>query len=196
MFSESRFPEDISYGATGGPQFSTDTILLRSGKESRNRNWQQARMRYSVAFELRTRKQIEALTAFFYARGGKAEGFRFKDWADYQAKSQTIGEGDGVTTTFQLVKHYSNDSVYRRIITKPVRGTLTIWNNGLELTSGYGIDYCTGIITFAIPPARQSVLTADFEFDVPVRFDTDHLPIVIETKKMFSIKELNMIEIT
>ncbi len=37
-FTEIRFPENISYGSTGGPEFSTDIVTTHNGCEQRNYN--------------------------------------------------------------------------------------------------------------------------------------------------------------
>ena len=36
-----RFPDDIAYGAQGGPMYSTDVVATASGYEKRNQNWAQ-----------------------------------------------------------------------------------------------------------------------------------------------------------
>ncbi len=71
---------------------------------------------------------------FFEERRGRLHGFRWKDHADYKScppqgavsmLDQLIGIGDGVTATFQLVKHYGSGlRDYVRAITKPVAGTV------------------------------------------------------------------------
>ena len=38
-FAEVRFPDDISYGSSGGPEYSTDIVETQSGHEQRNANW-------------------------------------------------------------------------------------------------------------------------------------------------------------
>ena len=98
-FHEVRFPPDISYGAVGGPGWSTSIVTTVSGHERRNANWSQARGRWNVAHGLKRREQVAELIAFFRARMGRAFGFRFKDWTDYQALAQTLGTGDGSTKT-------------------------------------------------------------------------------------------------
>lgn len=35
-FTEIRFPENISYGSAGGPEFSTDVVTTHNGCEQRN----------------------------------------------------------------------------------------------------------------------------------------------------------------
>lgn len=94
-FHEIRFPDDISYGSNGGPEFSTDIIITQGGFEQRNSNWANARAKYNVAHGVKTETQLAELIAFFRARKGRAHGFRFKDWTDYQITGQVIGTGNG-----------------------------------------------------------------------------------------------------
>jgi uncharacterized protein (TIGR02217 family) len=125
-FHEVRFPDNIAYGATGGPEFATTVVATGAGHEKRNANWAQARGRWDVASGLKKQAQIDELIAFFRARRGRAYGFRFKDWTDYKATGQLLGTGDDVLSQFQVVKHYPSGSVIEvRTITKPVAGTVS-----------------------------------------------------------------------
>ena len=127
-FHEVRFPDNIAYGATGGPEFATTVVATAAGHEKRNVNWAEARGRWDVASGLKKQAQIDELIAFFRALRGKAYGFRFKDWTDYKATGQLLGTGDDVLTQFQLVKHYPSGSVIEfRTITKPVAGTVKVY---------------------------------------------------------------------
>jgi uncharacterized protein (TIGR02217 family) len=54
-----------------------------------------------------------------------------------------------------------------------VAGTVRIALDGVELASGWSVDATTGIVTFAAAPGAGVAITAGFEFDVPVRFDSD-----------------------
>jgi uncharacterized protein (TIGR02217 family) len=100
---------------------------------------------------------------------------------DYKATGQLLGTGDGVQTQLQLVKSYPSGSVVEvRTISKPVTGTVRIYKDGIEQLSGWMANIPTGLITFNTPPALGVEVTADFEFDVPVRFDTDHIAVTIE----------------
>jgi uncharacterized protein (TIGR02217 family) len=38
-FHEVRFPDNIAYGATGGPEFATTVVATSAGHEKRNVNW-------------------------------------------------------------------------------------------------------------------------------------------------------------
>jgi uncharacterized protein (TIGR02217 family) len=165
-FDEVQFPPSISFGATGGPKFSTNVIILSSGYESRNSNWNLARAEYDISTGIKTKADMDAVIPFFYARNGRARGFRFKDWKDYQAVAEPVYPvGGGV---YALAKSYVSGSVgYQRIITKPVAGTITV-------SGGGSVDPTTGLIT------GGSGGTASFEFDVPVRFDIDYLEVEIQ----------------
>jgi uncharacterized protein (TIGR02217 family) len=195
-FHEVRFPDNIAYGATGGPEFATTVVATGAGHEKRNVNWSEARGRWDVASGLKTQAQLDELIAFFRARKGKAYGFRFKDWTDYKATGQLIGTGDGAIKTFQLVKHYPSGSVVEvRTITKPVSGTVHIYKDGVEQLSGWSVDVTTGIVTFATAPATGVAITADFELDVPVRFDTDHMGVTIESFHLHRWQQISIVEL-
>ena len=195
-FEEVRFPTDISYGSSGRPEYSTDIVEIASGHEQRNSNWQQARARYNVAHGVKTKPQLDALIAFFRARKGRANGFRFKDWGDFEATNSIIGTGDGSTQSFQLTKQYiSGATTESRAITKPVSGSITIYVDTVEQASGVSIDTATGVCVFASPPINSAIITADFEFDVPVRFNTDRLSATLDQYGSHSWNDIPLIEI-
>ncbi len=195
-FVEVQFPTDISYGSSGGPEYATDIVASQSGYEQRNVNWEQARARYNVAHGVKTKTQLDALIAFFRARKGRAYGFRFKDWTDYQVTAESLGTGNGVTTQFQLVKHYLSGAVSEvRTINKPVSGTVQIYKNAVLQTSGVTVDTTTGLVTFAVAPATGVAVTANCQFDVPVRFDTDRLSAKLEAYGIHSWLDIPLIEV-
>lgn len=187
-----RFPETLSYGSAGGPEYLTGVAVLQSGHEQRRSVWSYPRHAYNASFALKTRENVEALRQYFHAMKGRFHGFRFKDWADYTSaangrdapddEDQQIGVGDGATVDFQLVKNYATGTeTLVRSIAKPVSGTVVIALNGAPQASGWSVDTTTGIVTFVSPPAGAVVVTAGFEFDVPCRFDTDRLSVTADT---------------
>lgn len=194
-FHEVQFPTDISYGS-GGPEFSTDVVITHSGYEQRNVNWSDARAVYNVSHGVKTQTQLDSLIAFFRSRQGKAYGFRFKDWSDYSVSGQQIGVGDGAETQFQLIKQYiSPPTTISRDIKKPVDGTLTVYFDGIEQVSGVSLDSVSGVVTFSSAPASAVVITADFEFDVPVRFDTDRLSASLDSYGVNSWNNIPIVEV-
>lgn len=180
-----RFPDDISYGSGGGPEFKTYVFEGHSGVEQRHIAWTRDRARYDVAYGVRDNADMNVVRSFFYNCFGRATGFRFKDWADYTLNTEVIGTGDGVETVFPITKTYTTGALsYVRRIFKPVPGTIVVRVNGVTqtVTTHYTVDTTTGIITFTggNEPAMGHAVDVTCEFDVPVRFDTDSLKAVHE----------------
>ncbi|MET4127998.1 DUF2460 domain-containing protein [Roseovarius sp. MBR-6] len=204
-FQEVRFPDNISRGARGGPERRTQIVELASGDEERNANWANSRRRYDVAYGIRRADDLAEVVAFFEARNGRLHGFRFKDWGDHKSSppsgtplptDQVIGAGDGAATAFQLAKRYaSGGQSWTRSITKPVAGTVRIAVDGLEQPTGWSVDTTTGLVTFNAAPGAGVAITAGFEFDVPVRFDTDALDVTLDLERLGSITSIPLLEI-
>ncbi|MCT8999722.1 DUF2460 domain-containing protein [Chelativorans intermedius] len=204
-FHEVRFPDDISRGARGGPERRTQIVELASGDEERNASWANSRRRYDVAYGIRRADDLATVVAFFEARNGRLYGFRFKDWADYKSclpsgtpapTDQLIGTGDGEATAFQLVKTYASGAQsWTRTIAKPVAGTVRVALDGAEQLGGWSVDATTGVVTFDMAPAMGAAVTAGFEFDVPVRFDTDALDVTLDLERLGSITSIPLLEI-
>lgn len=204
-FHEVRFPDNISRGARGGPERRTQIVEMASGDEERNASWADSRRRYDASYGVRKADDLAAVTAFFEARRGRLYGFRWKDWADYKsgvpsaipaATDQPIGTGSGAATSFQLVKLYTSGAQsWTRTITKPVAGTVALALNGVTQITGWTVNTTTGTVTFAAAPAPGVVIAAGFEFDVPVRFDTDTLDVTLDFERLGSITSIPLIEV-
>jgi uncharacterized protein (TIGR02217 family) len=187
-FHEVQFPTDISFGSNGGPEFKTEVVALANGHEKRNQVWEYPRERWNVAYGVNTKGLLQMLVTFFMARKGRLTGFRFKNHDDFEATDQELGTGDGSTTGFQLVKLYtSGGETTTRKITKPVTGTVVVYIDSVLQGSGWTVDTTTGIVTFDTPPSSGEVIMADFDFDVPVRFDTDIIPVQFTSYEMRSV---------
>ncbi len=206
-FHEVRFPDDISAGSSGGPERLTDIVTLRSGFEERNTIWANSRRRYDASLGIRNSDMLYDVIEFFEARRGRLHAFRWKDWSDYKSskprsvisyQDQQIGTGNGSLQEFQLKKSYSAASnPWQRTIRKPVSGTVSIGVNGTEQIIGtnFTVDYSTGIVTFMTAPANGAVITAGFEFDVPVRFDTDFLNITLDAWEAGNLPQIDIVEV-
>jgi uncharacterized protein (TIGR02217 family) len=193
-FYEMQFPTDVSYGVTGGPEFSTDIFTSSSGFEQRNINWVAVRNRYNLAPSIKSQQQLQQLTSFFRLCRGKAIGFRFKDWLDYKIENQQIAISDGEVYDFQLIKSYVfADHLEVRSILKPVAGTVKIYIDGKEIFPK--IEVHSGLVKFKSPPKKGAIISVDAEFDMPVRFDIDHLPAFIENYGVYSHHEIPLVEI-
>jgi uncharacterized protein (TIGR02217 family) len=82
-----------------------------------------------------------------------------------------------------------------RAIGKPVAGSVKIALAGTPKPSGWSADTTTGLVTFSTAPAAGVAITAGFEFDVPVRFDTDLLDITLDLERLGSITSIPLLEI-
>ncbi|MGI9393923.1 MAG: phage distal tail protein, Rcc01695 family [Boseongicola sp.] len=206
-FHEVRFPANLSFGSTGGPERRTEIVALANGFEERNSPWAHSRRRYDAGLGMRSLEDVESLIAFFEARRGQLNGFRWKDWADYRSggvlnepefDNQVIGVGDGSKTTFQLLKTYrSGEQSYTRPIKKPVLGTVSAGLQGDAQIEGihFTVDTSTGTLIFSVAPEPDATVTAGYEFDVPVRFDTESIQVSVASFKAGEIPNVPVIEV-
>lgn len=206
-FHEVRFPASLSFGSVGGPERRTEIVTLANGFEERNSPWAHARRRYDAGVGLRSLDDVEALIAFFEARRGQLAGFRWKDWSDFKSciasgtaghEDQVIGLGDGAGTVFALTKTYrSGLQTYVRPIVKPVIGTVRVAVGGDPKVDGleYTVDGATGLVSFAVPPAIGVQVTAGFEFDVAVRFDTDRIQTSVQSFQAGEVPNVPVVEV-
>ncbi|NOC82741.1 DUF2460 domain-containing protein [Ruegeria sp. HKCCD6428] len=206
-FHEVRFPASLSFGSVGGPERRTDIVTLANGFEERNTPWAHSRRRYDAGLGMRSLDDIETLISFFEARQGQMFGFRWKDWSDFKSGKatadtnfgdQVIAKGDGTRTEFQLIKTYhSGGASYARPIVKPVLGTVRLGLDQDEVREGvdFDVDLTTGKVTFADPPPEEVDITAGFEFDVPVRFDTDKIQTSVASFQAGDVPNVPVVEV-
>lgn len=208
-FHEVLFPTAISRGSQGGPERRTDIVVLGSGAEERNARWAHSRRRYNAGWGIKTLDELHAVVAFFEERRGRLHGFRWRDHMDFRScppertptvLDQQLGVGDGVRAAFQLVKTYGGAHLpWQREIAKPVGGSIVVAVDGVAMAAGseFVVDPSTGVVTFLAGhvPGAGTVVTAGFEFDVPVRFDTDMLDVSVQGVRHGSIPSIPIVEI-
>jgi uncharacterized protein (TIGR02217 family) len=192
-FDDVRLPDNIEKGAVGGPRFQTSIVKLGSGGEQRNSDWPSAQCEFDISYGIDSKADFMLVIAFFRARLGRARGFRFRDWSDYQGVNETLGTGNGTRTQFQIVRNYTSLVTFARKITRIVSGTLTVTLDNVP-TGSYTLT-STGLLTLSPAPANGVVVRASFEFDVPCRFDSDKLNINLETFDAASIETINVVEL-
>lgn len=207
-FHEVLFPLDVALKSAGGPERRTEIITFGSGREQRNARWADSRRRYDAGYGVKTLVALQAVVAFFEERRGQLYGFRWRDRLDCSSAlpgaaisplDQGIGTGDGATVNYQLVKTYgAGFAPYVRAISKPVAGSLRVAVGGVELAAGaFACDSATGLISFKSghTPPRGAAVTAGFQFDVPVRFDTDYLEVDLSAFAAGAIPKIPLVEI-
>lgn len=206
-FHEVRFPAALSFGSLGGPERRTEVVTLANGFEERNTPWAHSRRRYDAGVGMRSLEDVETMIAFFEARQGELYGFRWKDWSDYRSCSagseinyedQIIGTGDGVQADWQLIKTYrSGGYTSARPLAKPVSGTVTMGFDGLRQQEGidWHVDLDTGLVTFEEAPDDGVVITAGYEFDVPVRFATNTIQTSVASFQAGEVPNVPVVEV-
>lgn len=205
-FHEVRFPGAISFGSSGGVERRTEIVTLVNGFEERNSPWSQSRRRYDAGIGVRSLDDLSEILRFFEARHGQLYGFRWKDWLDFKSclPSETPQTVDQVLTAgsdpliYQLTRTYSDGAgTYLREITKPVQGTVQVARDGVQLTEGtdFTVDPETGMVTLASAPPPAAIVTAGFEFDVPVRFDSDTIDVNLSAFEAGEIPSIPIVEV-
>jgi uncharacterized protein (TIGR02217 family) len=202
-FDDVLFPLALGREAQVSPGFSTAIVTTASGREYRNANWASGRMRYDVGTGVRSESDLQTLINFFRARRGAAKAFRFHDPLDNSSKSMTknpsamdqiLGDGDGVRTSFPLIKRYGDgEEAEVRRITRPIVESVQVAIDGTVQTSGWTL--VDGVVTFTVAPPVDSVVTAGFLFDVPVRFAEDTLDIDTTTFLAGVVPQVPLIEV-
>ncbi len=197
MVDAVRLPEDVERGANGGPAWRTIVQTLSSGNEQRIQEWQEQRGAWQIGYGITTLALLQAVVDLFQAQKGRAFAFLFKDWSDFAgtAEATVPTVGDAVETDFQMTRNYDTAvRSYARPITQTIDATVNVYIDTILQVSGFTLE-AGGIIRFSSPPAGGEVITADFEFDVPVRFNQDNLNIDVEVFDKGSIPDISIIEV-
>tara|TARA_R110000772_G_scaffold30806_12_gene76530 strand:+ start:253 stop:885 length:633 start_codon:yes stop_codon:yes gene_type:complete len=200
-FHDVQLPVEVEQGAMGGPSFKTTVLELSSGFEKRNIDWQRTRGDWDVSYGIRNKAGQEAVLAFFYARQAKAHTFRFKDWTDFEIgddvtdAEQEIDIADGVRDKFQIVRRYTDaGATFDREITRPV-APVRVFFDSVEQFAGFTVDIATGVVDFTVAPTAAVSIGIICEFDIPVRFDIDHLDLRAFTADAYSLPALPIKEV-
>ena len=200
-FEDVTFPLEIGRDAMVTAEFSTNVVTTMSGHERRNSSWSDARLRYDVGPGVRDENELGVLLNFFRARRGPATGFRFGDPFDFSSNDMTgaptmvdeiLGVGDGLRTSFALVKNYGDNEQARRV-TRPTAGTVAVALDGVAAAGWSLTDY--GVVVFETAPAAGAAITAGFQFDVPVRFADDRIEVSRATFGAGDMPSVPLIEI-
>lgn len=119
-FFEHRMNEDLTYGARGGPVYSTSRAYSQSGYRIANRMWTYPLHRYDISHCLKKQSDFAEIQRFFYNVYGGADGFRFKDWMDF--RHNDLGATAPLTlisgSNYQTVKSYPTGS---RALVRPIK---------------------------------------------------------------------------
>lgn len=191
------FPAKIALMSRFGPSVQVSINAQIGGREDRISDHLRPRIRVVCASPISEGDYLEVVD-FFWAQEGPTYPFLMWDWSDYQGTAEPIGTGNGSTTAFQVIQRKTNAvRTLDRPITHIRAGTLAVRVNGVlqVVTTDYTVNLATGIITFTSPPGNGLAITADFEFDILVRFVNDWLPAEMNWRGAAAIPDIQMLEV-
>lgn len=154
------------------PSWSTDVKAARSGKRYARAHWSYPRWTFKLQYEfLRSGsfQEVESLLGFFNQHGGDYDSWLFRDPDARLATRVQFGTGDGVTTSWQLLRNIGG---FLEPV-KEVDGAVTAYANG-SVTAAT-VDVHTGLISFAAAPAVGAVMDASFAYFQRCRFNRSNL---------------------
>lgn len=178
-FVNARLPTNFERGIQAYPsRWSTTLHPGVSGKEHGNQNWTIPVGRWQTGYPEQSLSggDINIVRTMHMVMKGRLHHFLLKVLGDHVATDErmaTIGGG-----SYQLQRYHvltlvdATTTVATRKITRPVASTIVVKVDGV-VTGGWthtGLGVLTGL-------PGSGVVTASFEFDYPVRFDTDALPL-------------------
>lgn len=187
------------------PTFSTTLMQSISGRETRVSKWSSPRYTYELVFSaLRTDalyQEMQILQEFFLARQGSFDSFLYNDVDDNFVQGQVLGLGNGFNTTFQLVRAFGGPSAkFIDAVLAPNIVTNVYLNGGIQNPTSYTVstwgnasNLPPGVVTFNGAPGVGQVVSADFTYYFPCRFDADTEDF---EKFMFNIWEVKKMAFT
>lgn len=173
-----------------------------SGKEVRIPYTTWPRYRWTFDFSVLTTTSsiadFQSLLGFYNLRQGSADSFLYKDPNDYTVSSQSIGTGDSSSTAFQLVKSYG--SFIEPVLAPDTSSTINIYKNAvLQAASSYTINAWgssnPGRLTFGAAPSSGTLITADFQYYYPCRFDKDTQAFNLKYYQIYNAQRFTIISV-
>jgi len=160
-------------------EWFTDLVDYDTGKEQRNQIWSRPKrhwvLPYNVLLTVFRNKLIELCSR----AKGMANIFLFEDPYDYEcALTECSITAIAAQVDFQLIKTYygSETETWSENKTRIQPSTvfapiIKIGEDVKEEGTDYDLDDDTGIVTFGAAPGADAVITANYRFYCPVRFD-------------------------
>jgi uncharacterized protein (TIGR02217 family) len=181
--SNAVFPALAGLGWTvkRSPLWKTRVQESISGKEVRIADWSFPRWQWQLSFDfLRgdpVNAEFQALAGFFNQRLGMFDSFLYQDADDNSVAAQSLGTGDGATTSFQLVRVLGG--FVEPILAPNAVPGVTVLINGVQQSSGFSVapwgTSAPGSLTFTAAPAAGAPIAASFSYFFPCRFVEDSM---------------------
>ncbi len=203
-----RLPDNIESGSGFGPSWRNIIQESIAGTEQRLAQWTKCRGVGDLSLGLQDSDDpagdFRAIYAMYMAHRGSIYPWRFRCHYDCTAVDELFGIGNGIETQFQLTMTYDPSMIllgipgslsYVRDISLVV-GAPTIEVEGTPLVGDSPPPFTissSGLVTFASAPTGE--LTWSGTFDIPVRFDSDTLPVVMNAGDLAGIRSIPIKEV-
>lgn len=181
-FLNTRIDLCARYGSSFSERWEVQSHTDSGGNEYQRLVHPYPRLEYDLSFANGEQDGLaKAVHELYQAAGGTYAAFRVHHYAEYTTNQKTqpptaldqplVNLGGN---KFQLVTWYGSMAPVtpRRLIKKPVAGSVRVGVGGDAVSSGFVVDYTTGIITFDNAPG--GAVTGGCEFDIPMRFAADY----------------------
>ncbi|MDB5361144.1 MAG: hypothetical protein JWO51_2441 [Rhodospirillales bacterium] len=161
----------LAWSSFKRPTFSTRISKRTSGREVRAANYAYPLYAFELTYEVlraaTAYQELQQLMGFFLQRQGQFDSFLYLDPTDHLVASQAIGVGDGVTTTFPLIRNLGG--WVEPIGAAANMPTVTV---GGAISTGWTV--AGNLLTFgSAPGAGAQIRVANLEFYFVCRFLDD-----------------------
>jgi uncharacterized protein (TIGR02217 family) len=164
-----------------------------SGKDTRLALWTYQRYNWTLVFNYLSQSDWTTLESFFNSVNGSALPFHYNDPNDNSVTGGNLGTGDGTTTQFNFVRALGGNVTPVQDVTQSgvvikVNGTPT-GAYGFLTDANWGFTYG---IQFSAAPASGAVITANFNYNWPCRFDDDELAFSEILSQIWELKKVSL----
>lgn len=183
------------------PMWTTSVEQNVTGKEVRISYETYPRYQWDVIYNVlrsdSTNAELQSLLGFYNSRSGRYDSFLYTDSDDNSVTLQSIGTGNGVNTTYQLISTFGG-------FTQPVLAPNTVaavFVNGVDKVGFWSVSNwgttTPGLLTFTggFVPGNGHAITATFTYYFPVRFVDDKVPFNNFMYRFWECKKISFISI-
>jgi len=182
------------WSAKYSPLFQTAAALHGSGREVRHAKttsplWR-IELTYNVLRMAAPNVELQEIAGFFAQCRGEDASFYFEPPSLSPAIGQSLGSGDGATTTFPFV--FTAGSYGQTPAN--VGAVLAVYCDGVVQASGYTITTTVfaPAVVFATPPAAGTAIAADFHWYLLCRFDDDSQDLEEFMSQLYALQSLRL----
>lgn len=189
----------LGFDVVRTPVWDTSIQTATSGKETRIARQTYPRWRWELSYNVlrsgAAYTELQQLAGFFNARQGMFDTFLYRDADDNAVTGQSIGQGTGSATQFQLYRSFGG-------FLEPVfaaDAVSAVYVNGVMQVSGWTVSgwasATPGIVTFSSAPANGAAVTADFTYYFPCRMSEDSVSFTLFISQHYKAKKFSFVSV-